>query len=154
MSALRHILQHLFHSFCAWAFSFLVASDSASTLNQFIRLGCWKDLDLGLSILPVQGDQLNLLRSQLSHIQGLGENLKIISATGAIYFKLLPTLILWSRASCRLVLSSLYCCFNTETAAFQGFPTNACHLPATVVSYGKEHLNKNLTMIEIFTWRV
>jgi len=53
----------------------LAASDSASTLNQFIRLGCWKDLDLGLSILPVQGDQLNLLRSQLSHIQGLGENL-------------------------------------------------------------------------------
>ena len=71
----------------------MAASDSASTLNQFIRLVCWKDLDLGLSILPGQGDQLNLLRSQLSHIQGLGENLKIISATGAISFKFLPTFV-------------------------------------------------------------
>ena len=37
-------------------------------LNQLVQLVCWKDLDLGHSILP---GQLNLLWSQLGHDQGL-----------------------------------------------------------------------------------
>ena len=56
-------------------------------LNLLIHLACWQDLDLGLSFLPGQGGQLNLLWSLLGHIQGFGENLKITSVTCALSLK-------------------------------------------------------------------
>lgn len=39
-------------------------------------LVCRQDLDLSLAILPGQGGQLDLLRGQLGHVQGLGEDLR------------------------------------------------------------------------------
>ena len=52
-----------------------------------------QDLDLGLVVLPGEGGQLNLLRGQLGHVQGLGEDLdgqvQRLAQTGLVLLVLL-----------------------------------------------------------------